>query len=43
VKGSGYEVVFDEPPVEFPAWSYPRHTEFIRSRVTIWKKTPGQL
>jgi hypothetical protein len=42
-KGSVYEVVFDEPPVVFPPWSYPRHTEFIRSRVTIWKKTPGQL
>jgi hypothetical protein len=39
-KGSGYDVVFDATSPEFPWWSYPRRTEFLRSRVTVWKKTP---
>jgi hypothetical protein len=42
-KDSGYEVVFDGTSPEFPQWSYPRNTEFLRSRTTVWKKTRSSL
>lgn len=37
-EGSGYRVVFDATSPEFPWWSYPRYTEFVRNRVTVWEK-----
>ncbi len=40
---SGYEVVFDETSPDFPWWSYPRATEFLHNRTTIWKKNPPRL
>lgn len=39
--GSGYDVVYDKTSPEFPWWAYPRYTEFIRNRTTVWKKAPG--
>ena len=41
--GSGYTVVYDKSSPQFPWWTYPRYTEFIRNRVTIWKKAPAAL
>ena len=41
--GSGYRVVYDAPSPKFPWWTYPRYTEFIRNRVTVWKKAPAAL
>lgn len=35
---SGYRVVFDGSSPELPWWVYPRYTEFIRNRLTVWKK-----
>ena len=37
--GSNYQVIFDKTSPQFPWWTYPRYTEFIRNRVTIWKKS----
>ncbi len=42
-KGSGYQVVFDGSSPDFPWWCYPKHTEFVRSRTTVWEKTPPTL
>ena len=42
-QGSGYQVVFDGTSPDFPWWSYPRYTEFLRNRITIWKKTDRPL
>jgi hypothetical protein len=39
--GSGYQVVYDATSPEFPWWTYPRYTEFIRNRVAVWKKAPA--
>jgi len=41
--GSGYQVVYDATSPKFPWWTYPRYTEFIRNRVTVWKKAPAAL
>ena len=41
--GSGYRVIFDKTSPKFPWWTYPRYTEFIRNRVTVWKKAPAAL
>jgi hypothetical protein len=41
--GSGYAVVFDKSSPPFPWWTYPRYTEFIQNRVTIWKKSSAAL
>lgn len=39
---SGYRVVFDGTSPDFPSWGYPRYTEFIRNRTTVWQKiSPG--
>ena len=42
-KDSGYGVVFDRTSPAFPWWSYPRNTEFLRSRTTVWKKIQTSL
>jgi len=39
--GSGYRVVYDNTSPKFPWWTYPRYTEFLRNRVTVWKKAPA--
>jgi hypothetical protein len=41
--GSGYTVVYEKSSPQFPWWTYPRYTEFIRNRVTVWKKAPAVL
>ena len=41
--GSGYQVIYDKTSPEFPWWTYPHSTEFLRTRVTVWEKTSAQL
>ena len=40
---SDYQMIYDNTSPEFPWWTYPRFTEFIRNRVTVWKKVPAAL
>lgn len=35
----GFEMVFDHEGPGVPWWAYPRHTEFLHNRMTIWKKS----
>ena len=41
--GSGYQVIYDKTSPTFPWWTYPHRTEFLRNRVTVWKKASAQL
>jgi hypothetical protein len=33
---NGYKVIYDASSPEVPDWVYPKHTEFLRNRTTIW-------
>jgi len=35
---SGYRIVWDGTSPKLPRWVYPRNTEFLQNRVTVWKK-----
>ncbi len=34
-----YRIVMDGKSPELPSWVYPRYTEFLRNRATVWTKT----
>lgn len=38
-KESGYTVVFDGKSPQTPWWVYPKYTEFLRNRTTVWEKS----
>lgn len=38
-----YRMVMDGSSPELPLWVYPRHTEFLRNRATVWMKTTPHL
>jgi len=37
----GFRIVFDSESPAMPWWAYPRFTEFVRNRLTIWEKEQG--
>lgn len=35
-ESNGYRKIFDKTSPDVPAWVYPRNTEFLKNRTTIW-------
>ena len=35
-ESNGYKVIYDTSSPEVPDWVYPKYTEFLRNRTTIW-------
>lgn len=36
---AGFDIVYDREGPKVPDWAYPKKTEFLRNRMTIWKKS----
>jgi len=35
-ESNGYKILYDKSSPQVPDWVYPKHTEFLRNRTTIW-------